>query len=142
MSSKSNIIAMAETWASPDTLCSIPDCNLYVQIVWTNKVEVSSGNLSKVFWNNAIEFTWPNSHDLLHLILTTVETNIFCLSVEYFGSSDYFTINFNAHLPRQYSQLTTYNPTPLKRSYSKADWILFRKLLQEVNWNSIFRKTM
>ena len=85
---------------------------------------------------NVHDSTRPNSHALLDLIFTTTGTNIYDISVdECFGSSDHCIITFNIQIT---SYLVNSNQNTLKRNYSKADWILFRKILLQVDWNSIF----
>ena len=80
------------------------------------------------------EPTRPNSKSILDLIFTTLGTNISNICVnECFGSSDHSILNFNVEFPYAVNSLYI-----SKRDYNKANWNMFRHLLQNVDWNSIF----
>ena len=94
----------------------------------------------KIFTNyflkqHVTEPTRPNSNAILDLIFTSNGTNVYDISVEEcFGTSDHSIINFKIQLP---CSTTSRLETP-KRNFSKANWVLFRNLLQETDWNYIF----
>lgn len=92
--------------------------------------------VSKNFLKQCVsKSTRPNSGSILDLIFSSLGTNVYNVYVdECFGSSDHSILNFNIQVPRILAS-EVHVPT---RDYKKADWMLFQRLLSEVDWEDTF----
>jgi hypothetical protein len=94
--------------------------------------------VSKNFLKQCVtKSTRPNSGSILDLIFSSIGTNVYNVNVdECFGSSDHSILNFNIQVP---CFLASKVHVP-KRDYNKADWMLFQRLLSEVDWEDTFNQ--